>query len=201
MARQYPRTNSRAAFDKAYYDRFYRNPGTRSSTPQAAKKQADFIAAYLDHLGLAVNSIADIGCGVGTLLRALGRRYPAASVRGVEHSEYACRRYGWDHGSVVDYAGAPADLVICNDVVPYLEEGPATRAIGNLANLTNTVLFFGALTREDWPQCDKARTDATQHLRSTRWYRRRLDQHFEGIGGGLYLKRPVDVVIWSLDRT
>ena len=196
-----PNRPIRKRFDQAYYDRFYRNAATRSSTPQASKKQAMFIAAYLDHLGLDVHSILDMGCGVGTLLRAFGRRYPRAALHGVEYSEYACSRYGWDRGSVVDYAGDAADLVICNDVVPYLDETAAARSISNLAKLTNSVLFFGALTREDWANCDEARTDAAQHLRSVRWYRNRLDRHFLGIGGGLYLKKPPDIVVWRLDRT
>lgn len=187
-------------FDKAYYDRFYREPATRSSTPQAVKKHATFITAYLEHLNIGVMSILDIGCGVGSLLRELGRRYPRANLKGVEHSSYACERYGWESGSVINCEGPQADLVICNDVVPYLDDEGATQAMTNLARLTDTVLFFGALTREDWPNCDKARTDVLQHLRSDLWYRTRLERHFESIGGGLYLKKPVKTVVWSLDH-
>jgi len=156
-------------FDKAYYDRFYHEPATRSSTPQAARKQAAFIKAYLDQLNLKVLSILDIGCGIGSLLRAIGRSYPRANLKGVEHSCYACNRFGWQRGSVIDYGGPQADLVLCNDVVPYLDDEDAAEAIQNLARLTETVLFFGALTREDWPNCDQARTDDLQHLRSDFW--------------------------------
>ena len=113
-------------FDKAYYDRFYRDPHTRSSTPQAAKKQAAFIAAYLRYLGVRIRSIIDIGCGVGHTLRALGRIYPNARCEGVEYSDYLCREYGWTQGSVAAYLPATkADLVVCNDVVPYLEDDEA----------------------------------------------------------------------------
>ena len=117
-------------FDKAYYDRFYRDPHTRSSTPQAAKKQAAFIAAYLRYLGVRIRSIIDIGCGVGHTLRALGRIYPNARCEGVEYSDYLCREYGWTQGSVAAYLPATkADLVVCNDVVPYLEDDEAAIAL------------------------------------------------------------------------
>ena len=59
----------------------------------------------------------------------------------------------------------------------------------------------GVLTIEDWREnCDRSRTDGDVHMRSTRWYRRRLSRWFVNIGGGVYLKRPVDVAVWSLDR-
>jgi len=59
------------SFDKAYYDRFYRDPRTRAVTPAAARRQADFIAAYLKHLELPVRRILDIGCGSGQFLHFL----------------------------------------------------------------------------------------------------------------------------------
>ena len=39
-------------FDKAYYDRYYRNPATRVCSPREVQRQGDFIAAYLRHLGV-----------------------------------------------------------------------------------------------------------------------------------------------------
>ena len=187
-------------FDKAYYDRFYRDPHTRSSTPQAAKKQAAFIAAYLRYLGVRIRSIIDIGCGVGHTLRALGRIYPNARCEGVEYSDYLCREYGWTQGSVAACAPATqADLVVCNDVVAYLEDDEAAIALKNLAQMSNRALFFGALTTEDWRMCDKQRTDRRQIQRPGVWYSKRIFEHFEPVGGGLYLKKPVGMVIWTLD--
>ena len=82
-------------FDKTYYDRFYRNPTTRAVTPAGARRQAAFVAAYLRHLQVPVRRILDVGCGVGTTLRALGREFPRATLLGVEVSDYLCERYGW----------------------------------------------------------------------------------------------------------
>lgn len=191
----------RQRFDKAYYDRFYRDPRTRAVTPAATRRQARFIASYLDHLEIPVRRILDIGCGTGTALRALARCYPRATVHGVEFSDYLCRRYGWEQGSVVDFTSAkPYDLVLCNDVLAYLDAAQCARALDNLAALTGSALFLGILTREDLESCDRERTDPEQWLRSARWYRQRLAGRFCNVGGGLHLKQPLDVTVWALDR-
>ena len=188
-------------FDKAYYDRFYRNPQTRAVSPAAAKRQATFIAAYLRHLEIPIDAIIDIGCGVGTLLRALHRCFPRARCQGVEFSEYLCQRYGWTQASIEDYtATGTYDLVVCNDVLPYLDDQTCNRALDNLASLSEGALYCGALTREDLPHCDPDRTDLQQHVRPVDWYRERLTDKFINVGGGLFLKKPVEVTVWAIDR-
>lgn len=191
----------RQRFDKAYYDRYYRDPRTRAITPAAARRQAEFMAAYLRHLEIPVRRILDVGCGVGTVLRALERQYPRATAQGVEISDYLCDRYGWTQGSVVDFTAAtPFDLVVCNDVLAYLNDADCARALGNLATLCRGAAFLGILTRDDAGQFDPGRTDPRQHLRPARWYRQRLGRHFMNVGGGLHLRRPPDVVVWAMDR-
>jgi len=155
----------RNTFDKAYYDRYYRNPKTRVFTPAVARRQATFIATYLKHLEIPITNILDIGCGVGTVLKTLGKEFPRAQTRGVEPSGYLCRRYGWVAGSVVDYrSDHPYDLVVCNDVLGYLNDKVCTKALANLAELSASVLFLGVLTREDYEICDQNRTDPQQWI-------------------------------------
>lgn len=191
----------RQRFDKAYYDRYYRNPRTRAVTPAAARRQAAFIAAYLRHLEVPVRRILDLGCGVGTTLRALGREFPRATTHGVEFSEYLCDRYGWERGTVEEYCSAtPYDLVVCNDVLAYLDAAACGRAIANLATLCRGAAFLGIVTADDSGAFDPRRTDRQQHLRPAAWYRRRLARHFVNVGGGLHLRQPPDVVVWALDR-
>jgi SAM-dependent methyltransferase len=191
----------RSKFDKAYYDQFYRDPRTRATNPAAVRKQAIFIAAYLGYLELHPTTILDVGCGTGSLLRALGRVFPKTKVTGVEVSEYLCKRYRWISGSAVDFhSDQPFDLVVCNDVLPYLDDKDCTRALRNLTSLSATALFLGALTSEDLALCDPDRTDPQQHARPASWYRRRLKRDLVNVGGGLYLKKPLDVTVWTLDR-
>ena len=103
---------------------------------------------------------------------------------------------------MVDYLGRGRfDLVICHDVIQYLGNADASRAIDNLASLSRGALYLGVLTREDWNEhCDRERTDDQVHLRAARWYRRRLDRHFTAAGGGVFLKKDAPVVLWSLER-
>jgi SAM-dependent methyltransferase len=191
----------RRRFDKSYYDRFYRDPATRAVTPAGSRRQAAFVAAYLRYLQLPVRRILDVGCGVGTTLRALGREFPRATLEGVEVSDYLCARYGWTPGSVTEFhSRIPFDLVVCHDVLAYLDERSCSRAIDNLARLCRGALYLGILTADDADVYDPRRTDPDQHLRPARWYRQRLARHFVAIGGGLYLKRDAEVVVWALER-
>lgn len=205
MSTPKPVSNSNSSdpkrFDKAYYDRFYRNPATRAVTTAQVKRQATFIASYLRYLEMPVKRIVDLGCGLGRLLDALQAEFPRASCTGVEVSEYLCKKHGWTHSSVAKFRPkAEFDLVVCNDVLSYLSNADCDAAIKNIANISRGAAFVAAPTLEDWEQCDPDRTDAEQVLRSTKWYRQRLHKHFASVGGGLLLTKPVDVNVWSLDQ-
>lgn len=194
--------HSQDRFDARYYRRFYRNPRTRATTPAAVRRQAAFIAAYLRHLELPVRRVLDIGCGLGWMLDALGREFPRARTTGVEYSEYLCAERGWTQASVTDYrARAPFDLVVCNDVLPSLDDAACRVAIANLALLCRGALYLGVLTAEDRKRCDPARTDLDVHVRRAAWYRKELAKRFVAVGGGLFLKKPLDVTLWALEGT
>ena len=188
-------------FDAKYYDRYYRNPRTRATTPQAVHRQAAFVAACLRHLDVPVRRVLDIGCGLGWMLRSLQNEFPKAQFTGVEYSEHLCRKNGWTRGSVIDFAArSPFDLVVCHDVLPSLDDKACRAAIANLATLSRGALYLGVLTAEDWNHCDRARTDPDVFLRSAKWYRRLLDKDFQSIGGGVFLRKPLAITLWALER-
>jgi SAM-dependent methyltransferase len=189
-----------ARFDAQYYERFYKNPTTRASTPQSTRRQGAFIAAYLRHIELPVRRVLDIGCGLGWMLRAMEQEFPKARCTGVEYSDHLCGKNGWTRGSVTDFASrSPYDLVICHDVLPSLDEKHCDAAIANLGRLCRGALYLGVLTADDWNRCDRTRTDADVYLRPAQWYRRRLAKDFDSIGGGLFLRRPLAKALWSLE--
>lgn len=189
-------------FDKTWYERFYGLPRIRASDRREAAALGDLVCAYLRYLDLPVRRVLDVGCGLGLWRDAIGRHHPRARYVGVEHSTYLCERYGWTEGSVVDFAARAAfDLVICKDVLQYLPDRAAAAAIENLAALCRGALYFNLLTREDWEQnCDRSQTNDDVHLRSNAWYLRRLRPHFVRVGGGLFVSRRCDVVIWELEK-
>ena len=188
-------------FDRAYYQRFYFDPRTAVTSRAEMAARARMIAASLDYIGLPVRSILDAGCGVGLLRAPLKKALPRATYTGFETSEYLCERYGWKHGTLETLKFRERfDLVICYDVMQYLDPAAARTAIANLARACRGALYFGALTLEDWREnCDQSRTDRIPGLRRDAWYRRALGREFRFFGGGVWLKRDAPLTVWSLD--
>ncbi len=189
-------------FGPAYFRKFYLNADTRVVTRGEMRMRARLIAAVLAQACIPVRSIIDMGCGIGLLRKPFAELLPRARYRGVEASEYLCVRYGWTKGSVIDYCPrTPGDLVVCYDVLQYLNDREAARAIANLSRLTRSALYVSALTREDWrDNCDRSRTDRAVHLRSGAWYRRRLKRNFRYLGFGVWLRKEVTAILWDMER-
>jgi SAM-dependent methyltransferase len=187
-------------FEREYYRRFYFDPRTAVATRAEMRARARLIAAATEYAGLPVRRILDAGCGIGLLGRELRRLLPRAHYTGLEVSEYLCRRYGWRRGRIEDLRAPPFDLVICYDVLQYLDGRSAERALTSLARLCRGILYFSALTREDFERnCDRERTDADVHLRSARWYRTRLKSRFREAGLGIWVRRGAPLTLWELE--
>ena len=134
--------------------------------------------------------------------RPLLRAFPRATYTGIEVSSHICERYGWTHASIASYRTRTRfDLVICYDVLQYLTDAEAARALANLGRLCRGALFLHAPTREDWLRnADRSCSDEDIHLRSTDWYRSRLARRFRHVGFGLYVRRSVPLVQWELAK-
>jgi SAM-dependent methyltransferase len=191
-----------SAFGAEFFRRFYLNPATRVTSAAEVHDRAALILAALRHAKIPVRRILDAGCGVGLLRQAFLRLAPRLSYTGLEESEYLCKRYGWTRGSLTDYrTRTPFDLVVCYDVLQYLDDRDAARSLAQLARLSRAALYFFALTREDWREnCDRSRTDHAVHLRSGAWYARRLRRNFRYLGFGLWIRKEVRALLWDLER-
>ncbi|MCB1745793.1 MAG: class I SAM-dependent methyltransferase [Gammaproteobacteria bacterium] len=188
-------------FDAEYYRRYYFSPVTRIAEPEYFEHLADFVAAYLKVLDCPVTRVLDAGCGAGLFHPGLRRAWPEVEIEAFDASPYACAEYGWRHDSLETFDSAETyDLVICHDVLQYLDRPAAEAALAKLSRLTHAALFFSVLTTEDWRRnCDQQRTDSNAHLRSARWYRRRLEPDFRNAGGGLYVRRDAGIVLFALE--
>ena len=188
-------------FDAKYYQRYYFDRRTAVASRAEMRARARLIAAMTAHAGLPVRRILEAGCGTGMLRSALRRLLPRAQYTGLETSEYLCERYGWQHGRIEQYrTRAPFDLVVCYDVLQYLDDRAAARALANFGRLCRGVLYFSALTRHDLKHnADPARTDANVHLRSAHWYRTRLRRQFREAGLGFWLRRGAPLTLWELE--
>ena len=192
---------SAAPFDREYYRRYYYDPRTAVTTRREMQARARLIAAFAEHIGLPVRRLLDAGCGTGLLRTPLKRLLPGAEYVCLETSEYLCCRYGWERGRIEEYRDAAAfDLVVCYDVLQYLDAHAAARALSNFGRLCRGALYFSALTRRDWrSNCDPARTDSNVHLRPASWYRLRLRRNFREVGAGFWLRRGAPLTVWELE--
>jgi len=191
------------AFGPEYFRKFYLDPKTRVTTAGEMHTRARLIAAILAQAAIPVRTILDAGCGIGLLRKPFAEVLPRARYTGLEASEYLCARYGWTSGSAVDHAPRnPFDLVVCYDVLQYLDDRAAARAIANFARLTRSALYVCALTREDWrANCDRKLTDREVHLRPGAWYRRRLQRQFRYLAFGVWLRKDVTAILWDMERS
>jgi SAM-dependent methyltransferase len=197
-----PKPGTKATiFGPAYFRKFYLRSATRVVTPAEMRSRARLIAAILAQAEIPVRRILDAGCGIGLLRGPLAELMPRVRYTGLDASEYLCDRYGWIRGSVTDFVPkSPYDLLICYDVLQYLNDREAARAIANFARLTHSALYVSALTVEDWRcNCDRSRTDRDVHLRSGDWYRRRLKRHFRYLGFGVWVRKGVTALLWDLE--
>ena len=178
-------------FDKGFYDRYYRNRRTRVVTSAEMSRRAALIVAFVRNAELPVRRILDAGCGLGLMRAPLLRGLPGSRYTGLETSDYLCERYGWEQGSLASWTPHRAfDLVVCYDVLQYLDLREARAAMRALGRLCSGVLHFSALTLEDWREhCDRGLTDRRVHMRSADL----LDEGCHGVRGA-----PVH--LWALER-
>jgi SAM-dependent methyltransferase len=149
---------SRKAYDKSYFDRWYRNAGTRVVERKDVERKALFAIAAAEYmLGRRVESVLDVGCGEGAWQPVLKRLRPGASYIGIDPSEYAVRRFGrqrnlrvgtFDRLDEAEIEG-PYDLVVCVGVVNYLAPRELAAGLQTIAAVTSGLAFIEAYASGD----------------------------------------------------
>lgn len=169
-------------YDRAYFERWYRDPALRGEAiggrARLARKVAMAIATAEYWLERPIRSVLDIGCGEGAWQPVLKKLRPKASYLGFDSSEYAVRRFGARRGlhraAFGDFGQlrpcAPVDLLVCSDVLHYLDAREIDRGLPGLAELCGGVAFLETFARGDAIDGDTAGL----HLRPARFYRERF---------------------------
>ncbi len=111
-----------------------RNAATRVTTAAEMRGRARLIAASCAHARIPVRSILDAGCGIGLLRKPFAAEFPRARYSGsraaiISAPGTAGSRVPWS----ISRRAIPSDLVVCYDVLQYLDDREAARAIANLA--------------------------------------------------------------------
>ncbi len=156
-------------YNKDYFDKWYRHPGTRVSTPeQTARKAALSLAMAEYYLERKVRTVLDIGCGEGQWNPILKRLRPAIRYTGVDSSEYALAKYGRSRnlrfgsfGELASLKLAPSyDLIICSDLLYYLNRRDVLRGLGVIAAHLGGVAFLEAYGTKEIVEGDTKHVEA-----------------------------------------
>ena len=117
-------------YDRRYFDRWYRTPRQRTGLRSLLERKVALALAVAEyHLGHPVRSVLDVGCGEGAWRAPLLKARPKLHYLGVDASEYAVARHGMRRnlklarfGQLAELRfGAPVDLLVCADVLHYLD--------------------------------------------------------------------------------
>ena len=168
-------------YDRAYFDRWYRDPRTRvKARADVARKARMALAAAEWAMGRPVRTVLDVGCGEAAWRAPLRAARPGLRYTGVDASPYVVRRFGARRNIVLGRVGrldelaldGPFDLVVCCDVLNYLETAELRRGLEQMR-----VLMGGAAYLELFTSADEMEGDLRHwHYRPAGYYRRLLDR-------------------------
>jgi SAM-dependent methyltransferase len=193
-------------YDAAYFERFYLDPKTRVLSPAERRRRVKATLAICERfLDRPLRSVLDVGCGLGLWGRELVRHRPRLRYVGIEPSAAATRRAvrsGLDvrQGELAELdrlvGKRTFDLVICADVLHYLEEVQVRAAVASLAARTHGLAQLEVLTNAEGVEGDLD----DMKLRAPDWYRRLFRRNgLEACGLHLYLAPPLHDVAAALE--
>ncbi|MCL2725321.1 MAG: class I SAM-dependent methyltransferase [Polyangiaceae bacterium] len=199
MARRAPESE---IFNAAYYRRYYGDRRTRVHGATEVARLCTAVTSLLDWWQFPIDTVLDVGAGVGVWRDWFSKRRPKTKYRSIEISRYACETYGHELRDIARWRDPAAyDLVVCQGVLPYLDDEQAERAIDNLGAMTGGFLYLEAITKKDLRNVvDDVKTDIEVYARTGVWYRKRLERHYMSVGCGLWAKKGTPVLFYELER-
>ena len=190
-------------FDQAYFDRFYESRRTRVYGKKDVANLARAVTSWMAWFHSPLESALDVGAGTGLWRDWFRRHFPQVRYVSTDVSAYACERYGHEQRDIATWrAKEKFDLVICQGVVPYLDDDACRAAFRNIAAMSRGFVYMEAITVKDLREvCDRSKTDITVHARTGAWYRRELGRHFFPLGCGLhYVNKGGLLTFYELER-
>lgn len=196
-------------YDAAYFQRWYRDPALRQAAiggrARLARKVALAVATAEYHLERPLRTVLDIGCGEGAWRAPLLKLRPQAQYLGFDSSAYAIERFGARRGLYFARFGdfehlrpcPPVDLLVCSDVMHYLDARELDRGLPGLAALCGGVAFLETFTREDGIDGD---TEGFRR-RPAAFYRARFQaQGLVALGSHLWLSQACAEAATAMER-
>lgn len=170
-------------YDRAYFDRWYRDPKRRVTTQAEIRRRALHLVATAERItDRPVRRVLDVCCGEGSWRAPLRALRPRVHYLGVDASPYAVERFGRRRAlrlgtfgtldEVVDEGDF--DLVLCIDALQYIPDGELAPGFRAIAERLVGIACLEAFTTADRLVGDKAHW----HHRTPDAYRR----HFARAG-------------------
>lgn len=144
-------------YDKAYFDKWYRNARTRVSSELEVRRKVVLAVSLAEYyLRRTIRSVLDIGCGEAPWREHLRELRPRVSYLGLDPSEYVVERFGKlrnirqaTFGELASLKLEPRDLVICSDVLHYVPNEEIRTGAPEIARLARGMAYLEVLTKED----------------------------------------------------
>lgn len=199
-------TGSGARYDRAYFDKWYRDPRTRVKSPAELLRQVEFVLHAAEWtLGRRVRTVLDVGCGEGNWQPVLKRLRPTLHYDGVDPSEYAVAKHGarrgLQQGGIEDLATLPLrdtyDLVVCCGMLNYLSQSQLVAGLPLVEARTGGMAYLELFADGDafegdtgWPK-----------PQSATWYRTALERAgFRSVGMQCYVPRAGEGNVSLMER-
>lgn len=164
-------------YDRDYFDKWYRSRSHRvHDLAEVRRKVALAVTTAEYFLRRPIESVLDVGCGEGAWFKHLRALRRHAHYTGIEASEYAVERFGSERnirkGTFGDLRSVRSeyDLVVCSDVLHYVDERELERGLPELERVTGGLAFIEVLTSED----DIVGDVEGLIRRKASWYRRQF---------------------------
>jgi SAM-dependent methyltransferase len=158
-------------YDRGYFDRWYRGAQQITSDSEVRRKVMMAVSVAEYFLRRSLRNVLDVGCGETPWRAHLKALRPRASYRGIDPSPYVAQKFRVLQASVGDLPSLRIkerfDLVVCADVLHYLDEPEIRRGVRAMVSLARGVMFLEVLTRED----DIVGDVEGMIRRPARWYR------------------------------
>ena len=188
-------------FDADYFERFYERRSTRVYDAEKVKNLAQGVTGMIRWLGGELRNVLDVGAGAGFWRSYFRTHEPNVRYLSIDASPYACERYGHEHQDIGRWrCGERFDLIVCQGVLPYLDDESASRAIENMAAMSRGFLYLEAITARDVRDvCDLDKTDVAVHTRPGTFYLSALEKNFVRVGCGLFYSKTGTLSFYELE--
>ncbi|HEX3580231.1 MAG TPA: class I SAM-dependent methyltransferase, partial [Thermoanaerobaculia bacterium] len=143
-------------YDRAYFDKWYRDEQVNS--PAEVRRKVMLAVATTEYfLQRSIRSVLDVGCGEGQWMLHLRTMRPRVRYLGLDSSAYVVKQFGKARNiRRATFGELPSlhltqkfDLVICSDVLHYVEDEEIKSGLREIVRICEGVAFLEVLTKED----------------------------------------------------